>query len=75
MEFDAVLLSRIQFGFTLAFHILFPTLTIGLGLLLVFVEAQWLRTRDEAWRTLWRFWIRIFALAWSAASCCPSNSA
>lgn len=63
MEFDAVLLSRIQFGFTLAFHILFPTLTIGLGLLLVFVEAQWLRTRDEAWRILWRFWIKIFALA------------
>jgi cytochrome d ubiquinol oxidase subunit I len=63
MEFDAVLLSRIQFGFTLAFHILFPTLTIGLGLLLAIVEAQWLRTRDEAWKALWRFWSHIFALA------------
>lgn len=63
MDIDVVLLSRVQFAFTLAFHILFPTLTIGLGILLVIVEAQWLRTRDEAWRALWRFWVRIFALA------------
>ena len=39
MEFDAVLLSRLQFAFTIAFHILFPTLTIGLGAFLVLIEG------------------------------------
>ncbi|MFL6650513.1 MAG: cytochrome ubiquinol oxidase subunit I, partial [Sulfurifustaceae bacterium] len=42
MDLDAVLLSRIQFGFTLAFHILFPTLTIGLAGFLVLMHGGWL---------------------------------
>lgn len=62
MEFDAVLLSRIQFAFTLAFHILFPTLTIGLSFFLVLLEGRWLRTGDDAFLRLYRFWARIFAL-------------
>jgi cytochrome bd ubiquinol oxidase subunit I len=62
MDADALLLSRIQFAFTIGFHILFPTLTIGLSGFLVLVEAQWLRSGDPAWRTLYRFWVKLFAL-------------
>lgn len=63
MEFDAVLLSRLQFAVTIGFHILFPTLTIGLASFLLLVEVQWLRTGDPAWRHLFRFWVKLFALA------------
>lgn len=63
MEADALLLSRAQFAFTIAFHILFPSLTIGLAWFLVFCEAAWLRTRQDAWFRLYRFWAKIFALA------------
>lgn len=59
---DAVLLSRIQFGFTIAFHILFPTLTIGLAWFLVFFEARWARGARPQYLTLYRFWVRLFAL-------------
>ncbi|HKY92658.1 MAG TPA: cytochrome ubiquinol oxidase subunit I [Nevskiaceae bacterium] len=59
---DAVLLSRIQFGFTIGFHILFPTLTIGLAWFLVFFEAAWRRTDRDYWIELYRFWVKIFAL-------------
>lgn len=59
---DALLLSRIQFGFTVGFHILFPTLTIGLAWFLVFFEARWRRTRQAHWLELYRFWVKIFAL-------------
>ena len=63
MDIDAVLLARLQFGFTIAFHILFPTLTIGLGGFLVLLEALWLKTADRAYELLFRFWVKIFALA------------
>lgn len=56
------MLSRIQFGLTTSFHILFPTLTIGLALFLVAVEALWLKTRDELYYRLYRFWVKIFAI-------------
>jgi cytochrome bd ubiquinol oxidase subunit I len=59
---DALLLSRIQFGFTIGFHILFPTLTIGLAWFLVFFEAAWHRTGRPVWLRLYRFWVLIFAL-------------
>lgn len=62
MEFDATLLSRFQFAFTLAFHILFPTLTIGLSGFLVILHAAWLRTGAEAYLHLYHFWSKIFAL-------------
>jgi cytochrome d ubiquinol oxidase subunit I len=61
-ELDALLLSRIQFGFTLAFHILFPTLTIGLAWFLATIEALWLKTHDPVYVRLYRFWVKIFAL-------------
>jgi cytochrome d ubiquinol oxidase subunit I len=63
MDIDPVLLSRLQFAFTIAFHILFPTLTIGLACFLALVEGLWLRTKDTRWRDLYRFWVKVFALA------------
>lgn len=60
---DALLLSRIQFGFVISFHILFPAFTIGLASWLAFAEWRWLRTRDTLWRDLYFFWTRIFALS------------
>ncbi|MQX37704.1 cytochrome ubiquinol oxidase subunit I [Roseospira navarrensis] len=62
-DLDPVLLARIQFGFTVAFHILFPTLTIGLAWFLVTVEALWLRTRDPVYKSMYMFWAKLFALA------------
>ena len=59
---DALVLSRIQFAVTTMFHILFPALTIGLSLYLVVVEFLWLRTREEIYYRLYRFWVRIFAI-------------
>ena len=63
MEFDAALFSRLQFAFTIGFHILFPTLTIGLGGFLVLVEALWLKTGDPVYEQLYKFWTKVFALA------------
>jgi len=60
---DALLLSRIQFGFVVSFHILFPAFTIGLASWLAFVEWRWLRTRDTGWRDLYFFWTKIFAVS------------
>jgi cytochrome d ubiquinol oxidase subunit I len=60
---DAEILARLQFAFTIAFHILFPTLTIGLAGFLVFFEARHLKTGDEIWLRLYKFWVRIFALS------------
>lgn len=63
MEFDALLLSRIQFAFVISFHIIFPSFTIGLASWLAVLEAQWLRTGEPRYRALYRFWVKIFAVA------------
>ena len=60
---DALMLSRIQFGFVISFHILFPAFTIGLASWLAFLEWRWLRTRDTVWRDLYFFWTKIFAVS------------
>jgi len=62
-EFDAVILSRIQFAYTMAFHIIFPALTIGLASYLCVLEALWIATGRESYISLYRFWLRIFALS------------
>ena len=59
---DVVTLSRMQFGLTTAFHILFPTLTIGMAVYLAIVEALWLRTKQEIYYRMYRFWVKIFAV-------------
>jgi len=63
MDFDALFLSRVQFGVTTAFHIIFPTMTIGTALFLAFLEGAWLRTGNPVYQCLYRFWIKLFALA------------
>lgn len=56
------ILSRIQFAFTAAFHYLYPPLSIGLGLVLVMMEAMWLRTRNPTYHNMARFWTKMFGL-------------
>jgi cytochrome d ubiquinol oxidase subunit I len=63
MELDAILLARLQFAFTIAFHIIFPSFTIGLASFLAVLEGLWLSTRRDVFRNLYLFWIRIFALS------------
>jgi cytochrome bd ubiquinol oxidase subunit I len=63
MEFDALLLSRIQFAFTISFHIIFPAFTIGLASWLARLEFEWLRTGNPLYKNLYKFWIKIFAVS------------
>jgi len=59
---DVEILSRIQFAFTVAFHYIYPPLSIGLGLLMVIMEGQYLRTGNKLYEEMARFWTKIFAL-------------
>ncbi|MEZ4962284.1 MAG: cytochrome ubiquinol oxidase subunit I [Saprospiraceae bacterium] len=59
---DVEILSRIQFAFTIAFHYIYPPLSIGLGLVMVVMEGMFLRTGDRQYEQLARFWTKIFAL-------------
>jgi cytochrome d ubiquinol oxidase subunit I len=59
---DVVLLSRLQFALTIMFHYLFPPLTIGMGVVLVYLEGMHLRTKDPLYHSAARFWTKIFAL-------------
>ncbi|MEN9977028.1 MAG: hypothetical protein RIR36_1188 [Bacteroidota bacterium] len=59
---DVEILSRIQFAFTVAFHYLYPPLSIGVGLILVIMEGIYLKTGDKIYEDMTRFWIKIFAL-------------
>ncbi|AZW11605.1 cytochrome ubiquinol oxidase subunit I [Bordetella bronchiseptica] len=62
MSSEALLLARIQFGFTISFHIIFPAITIGLASYLAVLEGCWLRTRDTVYRDLYHFWSKVFAV-------------
>lgn len=59
---DTEILARIQFAFTIAFHYIYPPLSIGLGLIMVIMESLWIRTKDQKYHILAKFWTRIFAL-------------
>jgi cytochrome d ubiquinol oxidase subunit I len=59
---DPGLLARIQFGLTIGFHYIFPPLSIGLGIILVVMESLYLRTKDELYHRMARFWVGIFGL-------------
>src|ERR1700689_3626520 len=59
---SALELARIQFGFTVSFHIIFPAITIGLASYLVVLEALWLWRKDAVYRGLYHFWAQIFAV-------------
>ena len=62
---DALLLARIQFGFTISFHIIFPALTIGLASYLAVLEALWLKTGGQEYLDLFQFWVKVFAVAFA----------
>ena len=58
----ALTLARIQFGFTISFHIVFPAITIGLASYLAVLEASWLRTKQTVYLDLYHFWVKLFSL-------------
>lgn len=63
---DALILARIQFAANISFHILFPTISIGLGWLLLFFKVQSLRKpEDGRWMALYRLWVKVFALTFA----------
>ena len=62
---EALFLARVQFGLNIAFHILFPTITIGLGWLIAYFRLQYERTRDPAWLETYRLWLKVFALSFA----------
>jgi cytochrome d ubiquinol oxidase subunit I len=62
---DVTLLSRFQFAMTIAFHYLYPPLSIGLGVMLVIMEGAYLRTRLPIYRQMTRFWVRVFGLTFA----------
>lgn len=62
---DAVLLSRIQFALTIAFHYIYPPMSIGLGILLVMMEGTYLKTRNPLYEKMTKFWVKIFGLTFS----------
>ena len=62
-ESDAVLLARVQFAFTIGFHIILPALTIGLASYLAVLEALWLATRRQVYNDVFQYWLRVFAVA------------
>ncbi len=65
MDFDPLLLARIQFAFTITFHIIFPTFTIGLSAYIATLEVMWLYSGREHYHRLARFWTKIFAVSFA----------
>ena len=62
---DALILSRIQFGANISFHILFPTITIALGWVLLFLKLRFNATGDRKWMDAYLFWVKVFALSFA----------
>ena len=62
-SFDALHLARAQFAFTMSFHFIFPAFSIGLASYLMVLEGLWLSTRDSVYLDLFRYWLKIFAVA------------
>ena len=65
MDFDPVLLARLQFAFTISFHIIFPSFTIGLSAYIATLSTMWLVTGNEHYRRIARFWTKIFAVSFA----------
>jgi cytochrome bd ubiquinol oxidase subunit I len=62
---DALLLARIQFGFTVSFHFIFPSFSIGLASFLAVLEALWLKTGKPLYLDLFKYWLKIFAVVFA----------
>jgi len=65
MDFDPVLLARLQFAFTIIFHIIFPSFTIGLSAYIATLGAMWLHSGNDRYHVLMRFWTKIFAVSFA----------
>ena len=65
MDFDPVLLARIQFALNISFHILFPTITIALGWILLYFRIRYTTTGKQEWEYAYYFWVKIFALTFA----------
>lgn len=62
---DVEILARIQFAFTVAFHYIFPPLSIGLGVILVIMEGLYLKTKNPVYERMTKFWVKVFALTFA----------
>jgi cytochrome d ubiquinol oxidase subunit I len=65
MSFDVVTLSRLQFALTIMFHYLFPPLTIGVSVVMVYLEARYLWTKDIIYERAAKFWTQLFAVTFA----------
>ena len=65
MDFDPVFLARLQFAFTIAFHIIFPSFTIGLSAYIATLEVLWGWTGEDRYKRLAGFWTKIFAVSFA----------
>ena len=63
--FDPVVLARLQFAANVTFHILFPTISIGMGWFLLFFKTRFVATGEQHWMDAYQFWIKIFALTFA----------
>src|SRR3954462_12503692 len=62
---EALMLARAQFGLNIGFHILFPSISIGLAWIVAFFRLRYERTRDDAWLRTYRTWVKVFALTFA----------
>ncbi|MBA8899511.1 cytochrome ubiquinol oxidase subunit I [Phyllobacterium sp. P30BS-XVII] len=62
---EPFILSRIQFAANISFHILFPTITIALGWVLLYFKLRYIRSSDDAWMKAYHFWVKVFALSFA----------
>ena len=65
MDLDPLILARIQFAANISFHILFPTITIGLAWILLFFRLRYTYSNDQVWENAYQFWVKIFALTFA----------
>jgi cytochrome bd ubiquinol oxidase subunit I len=63
--FDAEILARVQFAVTIGFHYIYPPLSIGLGVVLIIMEGMYLKTGNELFHKMTRFWVKVFALTFA----------
>lgn len=63
MNIEPAVIARTQFAFTVSFHIIFPTISIGLAFFLAITKGLWLKTKEEVYIQIYKFWLSIFAMA------------
>ena len=64
-SFDPLVLARIQFAANMTFHILFPTISIGMGWVLLFFKTRFIATTEKHWMDAYQFWVKVFALTFA----------